>query len=42
MKQTLDTRQQLPISSRHCYSARRATQNMSASHSLSTIRLRDI
>jgi len=37
MKQTLNMRRQLPINLKYCYSARRATRNMSASRSLPTI-----
>jgi len=37
MKQTFNIRRQLAIDLRYCYSARRATQNMSASRSLPTI-----
>jgi len=37
MKRTLNMRQQLSINLRYCYSSRRATQNMSATRSSSTI-----
>jgi len=37
MKQTSNMRRQLAINLKYCYSARRATQNMSASRRLPTI-----
>jgi len=39
MKQTINMRRQLAVNLKYCYSARRATQNMSASCSLPTIAL---
>jgi len=39
MKQTLNMRRQLAVNLRYCYSAGRATQNMSTSRSLPTIAL---